>query len=190
MNFAHYVHSHKSSFVNLLKEENLKLKEGFYSKVYSLKLANKIVSFRFKNTIGSSDYTIVFSTPKTSFVSKRSFLKNNQFYFYDKLLNQWLSFDMDLVYGHIKDIHTQSIDSKSYLKIDHALSDTEKQALALGKDITVNFGVYNSSHKRIKSVTKNISADFSHFLGTNTPYIKINTERKKKLNNSISNDNY
>lgn len=170
------VKSHSKEFLKLIEQKNIVLPPGHYSQVYTLKLANEILTFRFKNIVGQDKYLIKLANTKTHYKNKNTIVRSGIVYKYDPILNQWLNFDQQVIYKGFN-LNKIEISNDSYLVIEHALSDTEKQRLSMGKELTVRFGIYSkTTNKNIGYSEHTITADYSYFLGTNSLPIKISTQ--------------
>lgn len=179
MLYHNLINTHKKDFLKLLEEKNISLQVGYYSKPFTLKLSNKIVTFRFQNLDNNKNYKIVLNNNSSNYKYKNSFIKNNHFFIYDKVLNIWLKFKKELIFKSLQVNKDIPFNNKSYLKMAHALSDTEKEAIALGKDVRVFFNMHCiTTHKVKGQIEKNITADYSFFLGKNSLPISL-----KKISN-------
>lgn len=174
-------------FLDLIVRKNIQIPPGHYSCSYTLKLNNTLVTFRFKNPLDSNGYDIVFQNPKKTYKSKNTFLKNNQLYFYDKALNTFLIFQKKQILNAFTLKKAINDSGNQYLILEHPLSETEKERLALGKDVTVTFHVHNSrTHQCIGLAQKNMTADYSFFLGKNTLPVQLHSKLKHNFNQKLS----
>lgn len=193
LKYSNILKVHKHYFNLLLTRNESKLKGGFYSKPYVLRLSNELVTFRFyAHPNKPENKTVVFeSQRRTSGALKplqQLIIKENYIRFFDKKLKVFLDIKKDVIFKSIEEYKKIEKNKSTYFLIDHSLSDTEKELLLTGKDITVSVTVKDSSsHKSLGTITKNITADLSYFLSELNPLLKEKRERKNQSLNLFFN---
>lgn len=140
---------------------NQKLKLGYYSKVYKIKINDKIHSYRFHSTLDNNEKKINMIVFDGKVQKHKPFKKNNQIYFHDKELQKTLKINKDLFEEEV---------------INMGFSDEQKELLSEGKDVTLEVISTTKTNKQVilsnSIVKKSFVADYSFFLGSNTLFVK------------------
>lgn len=187
MNINELIRNHKAEFLNLIKHHELNIRPGYYSKPFSIRLSNNIIVFRFYNEPNTTNYKIIPANTNKKVIERSTTFKENYLFYFDKALHKFLKLSKEIV---LKEIGEKLVlkETQYYYQLDHALSNTEKEALALGQDITVRFGQYDKSSKKlIGYCDRNIVADLSFFLSKPNELIHL---KKESLNQILKQTNY
>lgn len=175
---------HRLFFNDFIKENKIELKNGHLSKAYTFKLDNQIVTLRFKNV--NSQYIILLKDRSKSFKLRKPFYKDSNYFIFDKKLNTWHRFAKELFFQSLLKNDFKIDMGNNFGKLTHALSDTEKELLAAGKDVTVNINLYSKIDKKPRGfITINATADYSYFLGSNSLVINSDSQKQQKTLNII-----
>lgn len=171
-------------------KNRVQLSEGEVSKVFTVLIDATRYDIRFIKH--NNNNTVLFRKEAKETETTKPLFKDNKIYLYDFALNRWIGFKKELFFKHLnaylKGKLQVSIDSDSYALIDKGLSNTEKELLSMGKDITLDVAIYNKgTNKYMRKETINFVADFSFFLTSINPILKsnktINLGDKLSLNN-------
>lgn len=125
-----------------------------------------IVVFRFVKDSGR--VSVILKSAERPALKNRHYAKADDFYYFDRWLNCWHRFQKQALIKALGDFN-QLEHQQYFFLLETPLSETQKEQLASGMDITVNVGVYLKSSKKYLGLSQiNMVADYSFFLGQNS----------------------